>query len=696
MRSFIYSIFIGAFLLFQVQPMIAKMILPWFGGTEAVWATCMLFFQTGLLIGYSYAHMLSRASMKIQVIVHLILLLISLGSMPFMPKEWMAPGIDENPVTAILRILMLSVGLPYMLISATGPLVQSWFAKANPKKSPYRLYAFSNMGSLVGLLSFPFIIEPTLHLSSQSWFWTFGYLLYIVLMGIIGWSMAKVKITTKDEAKTLKKEEPGLLTMFFWIALSCLGVIAMLSFTNKLTQDIIVMPFLWSLLLAIYLITFIIAFNSARWYKRALILPLLLMFIGFILKRQVNNVVYDKELSVSMTIMIYSLCLFLLCMALHGELSRLKPHSGKLTKYYLFLSIGGVLGGIFVGLLVPMIFDGYWEIYCALFGGIILLAAVLLNEKSSDKKISPVLVTGIALITLGGISYSLYREYRGFYKYIIVSERNFYGALKISELYKGTNNWQRTLVHGDVIHGMEFMQPENSRVPLAYYGPNSGVGLVLTRYPTRNKPDFQGMKVGAIGLGTGTIATYATPKDVYRFYELNPLVEKLARKYFKYLEESPGKVEVVIGDGRIALEKDYLEKGPQDFDVIVVDAFAGDIIPAHLITLEAGQLYMNNLKKDGMLAFHISNNYVDLMPVIAGMAEKLNLYFYYFFQAPDPSGPIEAAWVILTNNKEWANNPKVKEYEEAYDPQTLDREYWTDDYSAVWRLVRAGPPEGMQ
>ena len=686
MKFFIYTIFLSAFLLFQVQPMIARFILPWFGGSSAVWSTCLLFFQAGLLIGYGYAHLIIKyLSTKNQVKIHLTLLLLSLISIPVIPHEWMKPNGDDNPVFGIIFLLSLSVGFPYIMVSTTGPLLQAWFSTANPKKSPYRLYALSNLGSMIGLLSYPVLIEPFLNLKTQIWFWSVGYMIFIIFCGLTANAIWKLK--PSNVLPTKKSAIPvGAIAKSLWLVLACMGTITLLSFTNKLTQDITVVPFLWIIPLTLYLISFIIAFDNPKWYSRKVFIPAMGIAIAFIFRRQLQSVVYGMTTPLDTTVFIYCLAVFVICMVLHGELARLKPDEGNLTLYYFMISAGGVLGGVFINLIVPFIFNGYWEIYSAIAGCVLVISFIILRTNSAKKtKPKRTLFSVLTAASLIAILFVFKKEYTVFNDDVIISTRNFYGVLKVSESNRGTQNWQRMLVHGDVTHGIELMDTVYQNLPTTYYGQESGIGLALSMYPTRSEMNYQGMKVGMIGLGTGTISAYGTEKDLYKYYEIDSQVEILARKYFRFIRNYKGKTEVVNGDGRISLEREFNLTGSNEFDVLAIDAFSGDVIPTHLLTHEAMELYYKHLKKDGILAFHVTNEYLNLLPVMSGLSKSFNKKMYYFFQEASNT-TLPAFWILFTENKKFLNIPKVKKNIQQYDINANPIVYWTDDYSSILSL----------
>lgn len=687
MKFFIYTIFLSAFLLFQVQPMIAKFILPWFGGSSAVWSTCLLFFQTGLLIGYGYSHLISRIfGLRNQVKVHLVLLVLSFISIPIIPHEWMKPDANQNPVFGILKLLSLTVGFPYIMVSTTGPLLQSWFSISNPKKSPYQLYALSNLGSLIGLITYPILIEPFENLKTQLWTWSLGYILFILLCGLTAktiWNLKTIKFT---QSKNKSLSVSGTIKSL-WLLLAFMGTVTLLSITNKLTQDITVVPFLWIVPLTLYLITFIIAFGYPKWYNRKVFIPAMLFSIAFLFRYQIQSVVYGTTTPLDTTIFIYCLTIFLICMVLHGELSRLKPDQVNLTLYYFMISAGGVLGGIFINLIVPFIFNGFWELYCAIAGTILITAFVVYKSIDTIKKRSIRLLFSISTFTiLAGVIIVFQKEYTAFNDDVIDSSRNFYGLLKVSESNKGTINWQRMLIHGDVSHGIELMDSAYQNLPISYYGPESGIGLALSAFPSRSDSNYNGMRVGMIGLGTATIAAYGTDKDLYKYYEINSQVEVLARKYFKFISNFKGKTEIINGDGRISLERELKETGSNQYDVLAVDAFSGDVIPTHLVTREAMELYLKHIKSDGIIAFHITNKYLNLIPVMNGLSQFFGKHMNVFYQKGNISGPVDAIWVLFTENKKFLNNPLVQKQILPFDANQKEVIFWTDDYSSIWPI----------
>lgn len=689
---FFISIFLSAFLLFQVQPVIARYILPWYGGSAAVWSTCILFFQTVLLAGYAYSHFLTRYfETKKQITIHLVLLALTILVLPITPEEWMKPTGNENPVWGILTLLSLTVGLPYLMLSGMSPLIQVWFSNANPNKSPYRLYSLSNIGSLLGLISYPLIFERYLNLNTQTIFWSVAYTVSVVFCGLTAFRIWNTKKIEKNEKadKKVKLKSTGSGNVYFWLLLSFFGSIIFLSTTNMLTQDIVVVPFLWILPLSMYLLSFIIAFDSPKWYNRAVFLPLLVLFVARILILKLNVFVYELDNTALNYIITYGLGVFVICMVLHGELARLKPGEDKLTLFYLLTSLGGALGGFFIIFIVPVIFKNYWEIYIALGGSIIALLFLFSRKEYAFKKNlykNAGYIIGVSLLILMGYTY--YTESRSKNSIVLESRRNFYGVLKVIEKNKNSDTWMRQLIHGVIAHGLQLMDKNFMNVPLAYYGAQSGIGLAINFHSERYNPENNyRLNVGMIGMGIGTISAFGKENDTFKYYEINDEVEILAKKYFSYVSNSKSKTDVVIGDGRISLERELNKTGSNMFDVLGVDAFSGDAVPIHLLTKEAMDLYLKHLKKDGILAFHISNKYLNLVPVMKGLTMHSGIPFYGFVQKGDSDNLLkDAEWILFTTNKNFISNPEVSKFIVPINMNLIKAEQWTDDYSSILPL----------
>jgi hypothetical protein len=690
------AIFLSAFLLFQVEPIIARYILPWFGGTPAVWTTCMLFFQVFLLVGYAYAHFLaSHFSPRYQALVHLGLVICSLAFLPITPGDAWKPDSTQDPMVAIILLLLATIGAPFFLLSASGPLLQHWFHSVHPTMSPYRLFALSNFGSLLGLVSYPFFVEPQLGLQMQTLFWSAGYGLYAVICVWGARPLFRVATRSRpfENPEFQRSKKPRLPEKLLTLALAGCGSVVLLASTNQICRDIAVIPFLWILPLSLYLISFILCFDHSRWYDRRIWVPGLLasLFSVVYLLLQESG---DTEINVYLQITLYSAAIFACCMTCHGELARLKPPSKYLTSFYLMIALGGALGGVFVNLVAPILFQGYWEFHLGLVATLVLLALCL--ERTRKPLPSPLMRWSERIFWIGVIAALcgfLGLHIQEQQKSNILTTRNFYGVLRVNEADKGKTFVSRFLYHGRISHGRQFLASGQRAYPTAYYGPFSGISLAITRHPERlrlNKLEVgdrqEGLHVGTIGLGVGTIATYSRPADTYRFYEINPEVDRIARQYFTYLKDAKGVQQVVLGDGRIALERELENQQPQQFDILAVDAFSGDAIPVHLLTKEAFALYWAHLQPDGILAFHISNRHFDFSPVIRALAQGFGKQALWIKDVADQEkGNSYSDWVLITNNQSFLKDPFVNFRITPW--PTLHQILWTDDYSNLFQVV---------
>lgn len=687
------AIFLGSFLLFQVQPIAARYILPWFGGGASVWTVCMLFFQVFLLGGYAYAYLLTRyLPPRKQVLVHITLLACSLILMPITPAETWKPIDSFNPAWRILLLMFFTIGGPFLLLSSTGPLIQKWFANDRPGQSPYRLFALSNLASLLALLSYPFVVEPFLGLDVQTKSWSMGYILYVIA---VGWCAACV---FKQAAQPRPAEEyvhsnesaPGRSNVFLWLVLSACGVIVLLASTNELTQNIFPVPLLWILPLSLYLVTFILCFDSDKWYFRrvwitvfclSLFPAVFLLHLG-----KIDGLVHQVFLN--------SITLFSACMICHGELARLKPSPKHLTSFYLMIALGGALGSVFVNLVAPNFFSRYWEYPVGLFGVYLLAGicsfreSILLNshrEKKNKKKVKPSRAASIKtrgpVKIIWGMAGMVFLFAYGLSLYIlesndITNSRNFYGRLHVTEIQSPSGLVIRSLMDGQITHGEQIMDPEYRTIPALYYGSESGVGIAV-----RHHNQVTGLRMGVIGLGTGTIAAYTTHGDALRFYELNPAVENTAKNYFYYLKDCKADYEIVLGDARISLERELRETGGQNFHILVLDAFSNDTIPVHLVTREAFSLYWKHLRPDGIMVFHISNAYLDLSPIIRNLAQMFGKEAVSVVVEPNSFFQSKTSWVLVTSNEQFLNNETFKKSFTPWPDDTPQNAIWTDDYS---------------
>jgi hypothetical protein len=751
---FLLAIFISAFLLFQIQLLLGKEILPLFGGAPAVWTVCVLVFQLLFLAGYGYSHALAtRIPLRRQMVIHGVLLAASafflavlgfIRSTPIGPGANWLPRAGANPTWTIAQFLIGSIGLTFFLLSATSPLLQHWFAKAAPLRSPYRLYALSNVGSLLGLLSYPFLIEPNLRLGAQGWIWDAGYALFFVIYYFTARSVAHSVASEEKPASTReahpRRASAGWPLRLFWIGLGACASVLLLATTNLICEDIAVSPFLWVLELSLYLISFIVCFESDRWYRRGVFYPLFVLTVASVIVISLPGAQYSFLLQLAA----YSATLFAGCMVCHGEAARTRPSAESLTEFYFSLAAGGAVGGIVVSLIAPWMFPNYWEYPLGVLGCVVILLSVSARDPSSwwytgrtslallilagvvglaptvvasvwkeaarlppsiafcaaaaltgaaifiyamewrasVKTAAPFLVRGASRIALALLSAGLVIPQKAALYQVIASSRNFYGVLSVVKVDK--ENYL-ALRYGNTVHGFQYQDSPRANIPTGYYGRNSGANIVIRNWPQHP------MRVGLVGMGVGTLAALAQSGDVFRFYEINSDVYKLSagqHPYFTYLRDSPGRMEVVIGDARLSLEREANLGDFQKFDVLVLDAFSSDAIPMHLLTREAFSVYEKHLRGPAsVIAVHISNQTLDLRPVLAGIGREFGFHVLRVFPLL-LSGPFsQSDWTLLSRDSASLSGNEIARHSEPF-PAEMRPIFWTDDYCDLLHVIR--------
>ena len=699
---FAFVITLSAFLIFLVQPLIAKQILPWFGGTAAVWTTCMVFFQSALLAGYAYADWAPRKlGISRHARVHAILALLSLATLPITVSTMWKPVDGAAPFLHIIALLAVTIGLPYFVLAATSPLVQMWFARAHPSRDPYRLFALSNTASLLALLCYPFVVEPWLALRDQTIGWSMLYAVFVLGIAALGWSVARresvgdafaaktldgtapATVATPSSVESVESVEsvrrapaspPSFRLQLWWLLLSATASALLLAVTNHVTENIASVPMLWLMPLTIYLITFILCFDGQRWYTRETFFGPVLIAIGMM-----GWLLVDKSYQYDLLVesVVFGGGLFAVCMFCHGELVSSKPDPQHLGRFYTFVALGGAAGSAVVALVVPLIVPSYWETALLLVVAMALFAAVAWAWSRR----------GFILALAGVIVMAevAYLHIRADTKDAIWMGRNFYGALKV-RAYEApeSDNYRRNLVHGTILHGEQYLAASSRAFATTYYTGTSGVGRAIDL----KERESEAIRVGMIGLGVGTIATYSREGDAFRFYEIDAQVPLIAREYFTFLDDAKGKVDIVLGDGRLSIEREE----PQRYDVLAVDAFSGDAIPAHLITREAVQLFRRHLAPNGILAYHVSNRYLQLGPVlgIIAKAEGMTALQIDDFKANEGS-PIKSpsVWVLMSNEAQTLET--LQQYGIA--PEDKPWRMWTDDYHNLFQVLR--PPASL-
>jgi hypothetical protein len=668
------TIFLSAFLLFQVQPILAKLVLPWFGGAAAVWTISLAFYQLTYLLGNLYAHVVVRR--RIAPRMHAVALLASLLLLPILPGPSWQPIAGQEPAWRILGLLAVTVGLPFLLLSATSPLLQAWLTRGGEGARPYRLYALSNAGSLLALLSYPVLVEPLLPTRLQAWIWSLAYGVFVVVCALIA---SRQSAAPPPKSEPARAQRPGWKLQLLWLGLAATASALLLCVTHHISQNIAAVPLLWIVPLSLYLLTLILCFEGRNWYRRSLFLRLLPVFLGgmaYSLSPEFENA--GPELLIPL----FCVGLFVCCMAMHGEMAELKPRPQFLTLFYLMVSAGGALGGILVAVVAPRVFRGFYELPLALGMCAFLMLLVLQREPAASPRrfSSPVLlaataVTGLLLAFLFHVSRLQGRQ-------ALVMVRNFYGVLRVNDVAPGAGRpAMKQLRNGTIVHGAEILDIGMRDVPTTYYGDQSGAGVALLLSRQRGP-----IRVGVIGLGAGTLALYGRAGDHYSFYEINPLVIDLARTQFDFLQQCRAQLEIIPGDARLSLEK----QAPQVFDVLLVDAFSSDAIPAHLLTREAFQLYFRNLKPRGVLAVHVSNRYLDLPPVVEAAARSFGARAVKVISPEDQTKAVyRATWMLIDRPAMTSGGaaPQVLPASGNEDGDKVVRP-WTDDYSNLIEILK--------
>lgn len=666
------TIFASAFSLFLVQPLIAKQILPWFGGSAAVWAICMVFFQLTLLAGYAYSDVLaSRLKPRMQVTIHCVLLLTSLLFLPILASEAWKPVGTEDPSWLIIGLLLATIGLPYFLLSTTGPLLQSWLAQVNLGTQVYRLFSLSNLASLLALLSYPFLIETQASLRAQAVGWSALFAAFALLCAAAGVYFVRsahtVILPVKVITPVLQNDPvPSWRDYLLWIAPAALASWLLVAITNHMTQNVASIPFLWIVPLTLYLLTFVLCFESNRWYQRKVFMPaaaLLLVVCAYGLQDG------DIGVQVKVAIPLYSLCLFVLCMFFHGELALLRPHTRYLTRFYLMLSVGGALGGTVVGLVAPKLLPAFYELGIGfMLTG--LLAVVMFRQ-------SRALMAGAVLLALW-CAFFLYRQVDNDISTVRLMERNFYGSLStVDRPVEELQDTSRRLFHGATKHGEQFLSEARRREPTAYYGRTAGVGLAIDA--TRR----EGQHVGMIGLGAGTLAVYGQKGDRYRIYEIDPAVIRFAQTEFTFMADSLAQIDTVLGDARLSMERE----SPQAFDVLAVDAFSGGSVPIHLLTVEAMGIYLRHMRPDGIIAFHVTNRFLNIPPVVDTIARSMGLHVAHIRDENDNPLLRNTDWVLVSRTPDLLQQPAIAQRTKPV-AHIAGLKPWTDDFNNMFAILK--------
>jgi len=670
------TIFLSAFLLFLVQPIIAKQILPWFGGSAAVWTTCLVFFQSILLAGYAYADAGARLGMRRQTMLHAALLLLSLLTLPILASEAWKPQGDEEPILRILLLLLVTIGLPYFLLATTTPLLQSWYWKRFRSAVPYRLFALSNFASLLALLGFPVLFEPWFSLDQLGWTWSAVYALFVLVCAATGWASMKAALAQEGDprptvapaaASAAPAAAPSAGSQLLWLALAAMGSVMLLAITNHVTQNIASVPFMWVVPLSLYLITFILCFDHPRWYLRPLFVAALLLMLPLMAWK-------IPSLDLGTGLALYFSGLFVACMFCHGEMARLKPDPRYLTRFYLMMSIGGALGAVLVAIVAPLTLSGYFELNIAL--GLLALLLVMRTVGLWSALAIASLMPTVYFAVMGAYDYT--RDVR-------VMERDFYGVVRTKDrTVEGVT--YRAMYHGGIIHGGQLQGEQFRNTPSDYFGPGSGYGRLFAAI---NELRPQPRKVGIVGLGAGVVAAYGRGGDEFVFYEISPRVVEIERGEFSFLRDTPAKVQpIVMGDGRLSLERE----APRGYDILGIDAFSAASIPMHLVTREAMQLYVKHLAADGIIVFQATNRYIDIAPVIKRHAKELGMEAVLVSDVPESS--IGAHYwlsgtdqILVTRDRKLLAHPRIAEAASQIEDRP-DLPTFTDSHHNLFRILK--------
>ena len=665
------TIFLSAFLLFQVQPLIAKFILPWFGGSAAVWSAALLFFQLVLLAGYFYAHLLIRfLKPRQQFFAHTALLVAGLVTLPIIPAAHWKPTGGDDPTFRIILLLGATVGLPYMLLSATSPLLQAWYLRTHAGAIPYRLFALSNFGSMLALLSYPVLVEPRMALGTQAITWSFGFGAFAVACAFAGWR-------SREGADSLAREEedeknaPSAGSLLLWIGFAACASILLLAVTSHLTQNVAPIPLLWIAPLSLYLLSFILCFESDRFYNRYVFLPLLIASLALLAWADHQ---YQSNGAVKRLVPALCAALFVCCMVCHGELARRRPHPRFLTQFYLMVSIGGAVGGLFVALVAPHVFRTYLEMPVAMVLCPILVLCALWSQANLPAR-------GLAALAIAGFAAYLIRAEILDYRDYVLSVRNFYGVLRVRD--DGAEEdlpAKRVLIHGTINHGTELRTPGGERIPTSYFGSGTGISIALHALGESGP-----IRIGILGLGAGVTAALAREGDTLHYYEINPLVVEIARRDFRFFNACPADKQLFMGDGRLVLEK----MPDENLDFLAMDAFTSDAVPVHLLTKEAYATYARHLKRTGVLAINISNRYLDLAPVVGQAAADLGWSGILVSDEGDQQAYYyPSTWVLVTREPKLFENKLFNNAQvDKLKPRPGFRA-WTDDYSNIIQILK--------
>lgn len=686
---FAVTSFSGALLLFLMEPFFGKSLLPLYGGTPAVWNTCVFFFQFMLLVGYVYVYVICRyLSIPMQVLAYVATIVAAAATLPLRLSTMPVAYLSEQPIVSLVQILSLSAGLPFLALSTTSPLVQAWYARVRTHESPYWLYVASNAGSLAALIAYPFFLEDWLPLSKQSQYWSYSFLGFASLSlacGLCaGFWRGKLAVPPQASSAGRSSDLPSPVVTHRmrvnWLLWSMCPSSLMLGVTIYLSSEIAPIPVLWVLPLAVYLLSLMIAFaNPPLWFAR---LNDIGYFVFAIIVAVSANLLHRAPV---WDLIFHISLLFVGTTALHSQLARHRPGPAHLAEYYLWISIGGLCGGIFNSLLAPVLFNWLAEYPCAIVCGLLLIPWPF-PAFQSNWRFQGAIRAGVAALMFLGLSWNVYFSESS--HYVMYRERTFFGPFSITQGKRGVTH---QLVHGTTNHGTQNVKaPTRERRPaLTYYFWSGPVGEIFIAYRRTELTQ----SVGIVGLGIGSLASYGDPGQKYTFYEIDPAIERIARnpRWFTFLDDAEArgvKLQVEIGDARLRL----VDAPDQEFGILVLDAFTSDAIPIHLLTKEAVSLYLSKLKSNGVLAFHISNLFIDLEPILSNIAAELGQVA--FIRVDDKVtneemrlGKNPSIWLVMAPSVEVLEPLLTSGQWRPCKPKSAAG-VWTDDRSNLLRAIR--------
>jgi len=660
-------VFLASFLLFLVEPIAAKQLLPVLGGSAAVWITCLVFFQTALLCAYLYAHWFAGSS---RWTLHFFLLGIAMVSAVAWPARSVGAGIGSgHPFITVFSVLGISIGLPFLMLGATSPLMQIWWARLQDTGVPYRLFALSNLASLLALGLYPTVVEPYLTLRTQRIAWSCGFAAFAIASGLLAFKTRAAKVSVPAEVAQADDEgdlpPTPLSQKVLWVLLPMGAAMQLSAVTSYLTANVAAIPLLWILPLGVYLITLILAFQFPHLLPRSIVTRLVIVMLaglGYMLSQ------VDMSVPMRISIAFFLVEIFVSCLFCHSEAYALRPRrAAESTLFYLLFAAGGALGSFLIGIASPLVFRFNYDLALTFFVTALLALAVTWKDGWSQRLLWSV-ASALMAVLVFWIHIANERD-------TTVAVRNFYGSLRVKQTYGVPGATLRTLTNGTIQHGTQiFGSEQQQKMPTTYYAEDSGVGMAL-----RLCCQGRSRNIGVIGLGAGTVAAYGQHGDRIRFYEINPAVGPIARNFFTYIRDSGAQVTIVESDARASLARE----GPQGFDVLVVDAFSGDAIPLHLLTAQAVALYRKHLAPGGILAFHISNQHVDLEPPIGLLAKGAGMKAMRVSSASnDDRGEFTATWMLVSDYGGFFDLPEVKRHTWKPDEKPGLR-LWTDDFSSL-------------